>query len=63
MIFRPDNTDLGSSSVSAIEYCEKLIAGFKAKANHNKIESQVTFGTVVLASLVSPLFVTLGEGC
>lgn len=38
------------------------IAGFKRKADHNKNESLVCFIVVVACSLISPLFVTLGDG-
>ncbi|WP_183002656.1 DUF4231 domain-containing protein [Achromobacter sp. UMC71] len=36
--------------------------GFKRKADHNKNESLLCFAIVVLCSLTSPLFVTLGDG-
>jgi hypothetical protein len=38
------------------------IAGFKMKADHNKTESLGCFIVVVSCSLISPLFVTLGDG-
>lgn len=38
------------------------IAGFKSKADHNKNESLACFIVVVACSLISPLFVTLGDG-
>lgn len=44
------------------ELAEEAIAGFKKKADHNKSESLSCFVLVVTCSLVSPLFVTLGEG-
>jgi Protein of unknown function (DUF4231) len=43
-------------------FAEQTLAGFKAKANHNKRESLSCFAIVVVCSLVSPLFVTLGDG-
>lgn len=46
----------------ALQLAESTIAGFKAKANHNKTESLFCFAVVVTFSLASPLFVTLGEG-
>lgn len=46
----------------ARQLAESTIAGFKAKANHNKNESLFCFTVVVIFSLASPLFVTLGEG-
>jgi hypothetical protein len=62
MSFRRDVTDLGGPDDNPVTYCSKTIAGFKAKANHNKTESQFTFAVVVLASLISPALVTLGVG-
>ena len=38
------------------------IASFKKKADHNKNESLICFIVVVACSLISPLFVTLGDG-
>lgn len=45
-----------------LKLAEQTIAGFKRKADHNKNESLVCFAVVVVFSLASPLFVTLGEG-
>lgn len=45
-----------------VEFARKTIAGFKKKADHNKSESLAFFTLVVVCSLISPLFVTLGEG-
>ncbi len=45
-----------------LHLAEATIAGFKRKADHNKNESLFCFGIVVVFSLASPLFVTLGEG-
>jgi hypothetical protein len=45
-----------------IVFCEQLIAGFKKKADHNKAESQGFFAAVIISTLATPLFVTLGEG-
>jgi hypothetical protein len=45
-----------------LHLAEATIAGFKRKADHNKNESLFCFTIVVIFSLASPLFVTLGEG-
>jgi|SRR5665213_1221099 len=58
---RNDKTDIGTNDVTALNYNKKLIEGLRAKANHNKIESQLTFALVVGASLAAPLFVALGS--
>lgn len=44
------------------QFAKETIAGFKRKADHNKNESLACFVLVVACSLLSPLFVTLGEG-
>lgn len=44
------------------QHCNNLIAGMKTKADHNKREALLCFLLVIGASLVAPLFVTLGEG-
>jgi hypothetical protein len=46
----------------ALKDANETIAGFKRKADHNKNESLACFIVVVACSLISPLFVTLGEG-
>ena len=43
-------------------WCDRLISGFKKKADHNKRESQGCFLAVIGTTLATPLFVTLGEG-
>ena len=45
-----------------LQFAESTLRGFKKKSDHNKSESLVCFALVVVCSLVSPLFVTLGEG-
>ena len=37
-------------------------SGLKEKADHNKMESQISFSLVICSSLFASLFVTLGEG-
>ncbi len=34
----------------------------REKANHNKMEAQGCFSTIILCTLLAPLFVTLGDG-
>lgn len=46
----------------SLQLAEKTASGFKKKADHNKTESLFCFGVVLIFSLVSPLFVTLGDG-
>lgn len=49
--------------VSAVEsIAEEKIRGMKDKANHNKSEALWSFKTVMLSTLLSPLFVAFGEG-
>lgn len=45
-----------------LQFAEDTLSGFKKKSDHNKSESLTCFALVVVCSLVSPLFVTLGEG-
>lgn len=47
---------------SAEVFCLRHIAAFKKKADHNKSESLACFIIVIVATLVSPLFITLGVG-
>jgi hypothetical protein len=42
--------------------CVEHIGGFKRKADHNKKEALCTFVLVIVATLVAPMFITLGEG-
>ena len=58
---RPENTP-PTVSTDVQAFCRTTIEGFKAKAAHNKRESQVCFMAVVLCTGVVPLFITLGEG-
>jgi hypothetical protein len=55
-------TDIHSTPTGALKLARDTIAGFKAKADHNKSESLACFLLVVVSSLASPLFVTLGDG-
>lgn len=58
--FGSDKADIGSEKDTAIDYNRKVIGGLRAKANHNKVESQLCFCLVVGASLAAPLFIALG---
>ena len=49
-------------SEDPVKFAQDTISSFKEKADHNKSESLACFILVVACSLVSPLFVTLGEG-
>lgn len=58
--FRRDNTVLFKAEDDPVAYNRNITAGFREKADHNKRESQTTFFLVIVASLMAPLFVTLG---
>jgi hypothetical protein len=45
-----------------LQFAEDTMRGFKKKSDHNKSEALTCFALIVVCSLVSPLFVTLGEG-
>lgn len=46
----------------ALKFADDALQNFKKKSDHNKFEALTCFSLVVVGSLVSPLFVTLGEG-
>lgn len=46
----------------SLEYTEKILTGFKGKADHNKNESLACFVLILVSSLSAPLFITLGKG-
>lgn len=46
---------------TSIDYCKEKIIHFETKANHNKREALWCFRIVMIATLLVPLFVTLGE--
>ena len=50
-----------TTKLTSLEYAEKISNSFKAKADHNKTESLSCFTLILVASLVAPLFITLGE--
>jgi SMODS and SLOG-associating 2TM effector domain 1 len=61
-LFRGD-TSIGKDAFgSATEYYSEVRNGLREKADHNKHESQLSFYVVICFTLLSPLFVTLGEG-
>ena len=48
--------------ITAQEYCLDRIKHFEAKANHNKAEALRLFIILMICTLASPLFITLGPG-
>lgn len=62
MFWRKDATVPEDSFSSAIDYYKSVRTGMREKANHNKNESQICFTTIILCTLIAPLFVTLGTG-
>ena len=47
---------------AAPKYYSSVRRGFREKANHNKLEAQLCFATIIICTLTAPLFVTLGAG-
>jgi hypothetical protein len=45
-----------------LDYYKSVRQGMREKANHNKVEAQGCFATIILCTLLAPLFVTLGDG-
>lgn len=45
-----------------LQFAEDTLRVFMKKSDHNKSEALACFSLIVVGSLVSPLFVTLGEG-
>lgn len=62
MDWRNDVTVPEDKFDSALDYYKSVRKGMREKANHNKMESQICFATILACTLLSPLFVTLGEG-
>lgn len=60
MAWRKDVTVPEDEFKSAHDYYSSVRKGMREKANHNKIESQVCFSTIIGCTLLAPLFVTLG---
>jgi SMODS and SLOG-associating 2TM effector domain 1 len=60
--FRRDISVQKDEYKTAIEYYSAIREGFREKANQNKIESQITLYGMIIFTLFSPLFVTLGTG-
>lgn len=42
--------------------CQRLIGHYSTKADHNKSETLICFYLVIICTLVTPLFITLGPG-
>lgn len=62
MSWRRDTTLSDGSYSTVADYYSALRKGFREKANHNKIESQLCFSLTIAFTLAAPLFVTLGQG-
>ena len=62
MGWRKDVTVPEDKFDSALEYYKSVRKGMREKANHNKMEAQICFATIIACTLLAPLFVTLGEG-
>lgn len=45
-----------------LEFCRQTIEHYKAKADHNKSETLRCFILVIVCTLTTPLFITLGPG-
>lgn len=62
MSWRKDVTIPEDKFDSAQDYYKSMRKGMREKANHNKLEAQICFTTIIACTLLTPLFVTLGEG-
>jgi len=62
MSWRKDVTVPEDKFESALEYYKSVRKGMREKANHNKMEAQGCFATIIVCTLLAPLFVTLGDG-
>lgn len=60
MGWRKDGTVPEDEFKSAHDYYRSVRKGMREKANHNKIEAQACFATIIVCTLLAPLFVTLG---
>lgn len=62
MSWRKDVTVPEDKFDSALDYYKSVRKGMREKANHNKIEAQFCFATIIACTLLVPMFVTLGDG-
>lgn len=62
MGWRKDVTVPEDKFDSALDYYKSVRKGMREKANHNKLEAQTCFATIIACTLLAPLFVTLGDG-
>ncbi|MFQ3252307.1 MAG: hypothetical protein ACI9U6_000584 [Loktanella salsilacus] len=62
MSWRKDVTVPEDKFDSALDYYRSVRKGMREKANHNKLEAQTCFATIIVCTLLAPLFVTLGSG-
>jgi hypothetical protein len=51
-----------SETESALQFCERTMAGFCKKADHNKSEALRCSFCVIFCTLAAPMFITLGSG-
>jgi hypothetical protein len=61
-LLRRDKSHHENTFATVSDYYAAVRKGVREKADHNKIESQIAFYTVIFFTLLSPLFVTLGVG-
>lgn len=62
MSWRHDVTVPEDKFDSALDYYKSERKGMREKANHNKLEAQACFASIIACTLLAPLFVTLGDG-
>ncbi|WP_045591495.1 MULTISPECIES: DUF4231 domain-containing protein [Vibrio] len=55
-------SDAQTTEISAENYGNAQVQHYKRKADHNKSESIWCFRSVMVCSLLAPLFVSLGDG-
>ena len=53
---------LNEQSESPTQLCQRLIRHYETKADHNKAEALRCFSLVIVCTLITPLFITLGSG-
>ncbi|TXM66566.1 DUF4231 domain-containing protein [Methylobacterium sp. WL69] len=62
MGWRKDVTIPEDKFDSVLDYYKSMRKGMREKANQNKLESQLSFTTIIACTLLAPLLVTLGDG-
>ncbi|NTD89553.1 DUF4231 domain-containing protein [Agrobacterium tumefaciens] len=61
-MYRKDKTIQADVFTTASAYYSTVRQGYREKADHNKLESQLCFSVIIASTLTAPLFVTLGTG-